>query len=1337
MPLMMTRELHEIVLSSDEEEEEEEEEEVEEEHVEDHPCILWTGGARKVPIMVFHAEAILTKDSCLRIIGERYRLSYKIVRTDSRLIRSILSAHGFHEVHPNSSEFHLMWTGSHLKPYLMRSLLDFQKGEPLPRSYELTRKDRLYKNVHRMQQTHGFKNFHLLPQTFILPMEYQELNTAHVKDRGPWIVKPVASSRGRGVYVVNTPSQISLEENILVSRYINNPLLIDGFKFDVRLYVLVTSYDPLVIYLYEEGLSRFATVKYDKAAKNIKNQFMHLTNYSVNKKSSDYVSCDDPEVEDYGNKWSMSAMLRYLKQEGKDTTALMAHIEDLIIKTIISGELAIATACKAFMAHRSSCFELYGFDVLIDAHLKPWLLEVNLSPSLACDAPLDLKVKASMISDMFTIVGFVCQDSSTRRSSQSSIKFIHASRPQRPVSAQSRTSSSKSRQLPQSASDADINVITTNKEKMGKRNSPILGLSMEEIKFYVGVKEESERTGGFIRIFPRQDTWELYGPFLEHRTTMNYMLATRLFHERTDRGITSYRSRSLVNGPEMGSISLSTQARVHAMLYERKLLSLEVRKRRRRLGRLKLALVRRTDSSRAAAAQLGSGSEREEEEEEPEEVVENEEEEAHCTTALGLARVRAAKDMRCHQDDVFLNQRAGSELNDKCDTKAVKLKKPQLNILKFLQEDGNLSKIQARLAFSAYLQRVQMRLKAECNVHKESNAAWAATEDEQMELVMRFLKRAAGNLQQSLRMVLPSRRLPLLDRRRILAYQLSEFLHSYNWETDQMIQKKSKEDEEELQVNADDFQAFILHASESDLEEVLTAYTHKNKSASVFLGTNPKSAKSCRSGESSSPVIEGSLEKTTVSGRKERESLAIENPEKKGSRPSSALQHKPLTAFEEERIAQPGNLGTSVSGSVVPKPCVSQPSIPDAGQVTGQHSPLICAPLSSPSTFTQVSSSTASASSSQMCAPSGSWAYPTMIRNPEGLPCSRPASHMTSPSSSFQSAAQIYSQKLARPSSAKAGCCQQSPSRQRVGSAGGLKDREDVSLNSAAHTQSPISTALQRLTEKQANKQHCTSGHMGLLTQQLKNASLVNSALHRASKGYNAGLRQTMSSLGPVRARQESAQPSAAVRSLECDSMGWDAEVENTIYNMMAGVPPEQKHQPTISSYQLQYALQQLQLQRLQSQQLLDQSRVRHQAALTNHLVPSSTQWSVPTAANVQWTPNMFSSGQKATNQPKGALSQSSSHRIPKPPPSHKLGIVRKKSSQYSSSRVASTEGPRNRIQNRMSATPTCQTPTGSSDALAASQVIFARSKPVAHGSKTTGKVVVQKKGKAVQPGPD
>ena len=49
--------------------------------------------------------------------------------------------------------------------------------------------------------------------------------------------------------------------------------------------------------------------------------------------------------------------------------------------------------------------ELYGFDILIDTDLRPWVLEVNLSPSLACDSPMDLKIKSHVVADMFSLTG--------------------------------------------------------------------------------------------------------------------------------------------------------------------------------------------------------------------------------------------------------------------------------------------------------------------------------------------------------------------------------------------------------------------------------------------------------------------------------------------------------------------------------------------------------------------------------------------------------------------------------------------------------------------------------------------------------------------------------------------------------------------------------------------------------------------------------------------------------------------------------------------------------------------------------------------------------------------
>lgn len=58
-----------------------------------------------------------------------------------------------------------------------------------------------------------------------------------------------------------------------------------------------------------------------------------------------------------------------------------------------------------FVPHRRNCFELYGFDILIDSDLKPWLLEVNLSPSLNCEAPIDMKIKSALICDLLNLIG--------------------------------------------------------------------------------------------------------------------------------------------------------------------------------------------------------------------------------------------------------------------------------------------------------------------------------------------------------------------------------------------------------------------------------------------------------------------------------------------------------------------------------------------------------------------------------------------------------------------------------------------------------------------------------------------------------------------------------------------------------------------------------------------------------------------------------------------------------------------------------------------------------------------------------------------------------------------
>ncbi|XP_063231259.1 tubulin polyglutamylase TTLL5 [Bacillus rossius redtenbacheri] len=420
-------------------------------------------------------------------------MTYKTIQAETKLLAAVLCAHGMTEVRPNIPDFNLLWTGTHPKPHLLKSMMSYQRVNHFPRSFELTRKDRLYKNIQKMQLTKGAKHFDFIPQTFVMPMDFREFCTNHYRMRGPWIVKPVASSRGRGIYIVNSPDQVPVEENIVVAKYIDNPLLVDGRKCDLRLYVAVTSYDPLLVYMYEEGLVRFAAVKYDTTGKHLWNPCMHLCNYSINKYHSDYVKSEDPDAEDVGHKWTLSALLRHLRAQGRDTALLMQQIEEVVVKAILASAPPIVSACRMFVPHPRNCFELYGFDILIDSALKPWLLEVNLSPSLGCDSPLDIRIKSAMLVDLLTLIGLPAVDPMIRRATESSRGRSSISC-RNIQSADPGASSRKSASLPRAS------------------------LSPEESRVVKAALAEYERRGGFVRIFPSLESWKRYATYLDPQT---------------------------------------------------------------------------------------------------------------------------------------------------------------------------------------------------------------------------------------------------------------------------------------------------------------------------------------------------------------------------------------------------------------------------------------------------------------------------------------------------------------------------------------------------------------------------------------------------------------------------------------------------------------------------------------------------------------------------------------------------------------------------------------------------------------------------------------------------
>lgn len=103
----------------------------------------------------------------------------------------------------------------------------------------------------------------MLPDQFDEFYEHYKMIKNECPEKNMWIVKPACGARGKGIYVTSDIDDIDEGKSNVVSRYISNPLLINGFKFDLRIYVWVTSYEPLRIYVYKEGLVRFASEQYE------------------------------------------------------------------------------------------------------------------------------------------------------------------------------------------------------------------------------------------------------------------------------------------------------------------------------------------------------------------------------------------------------------------------------------------------------------------------------------------------------------------------------------------------------------------------------------------------------------------------------------------------------------------------------------------------------------------------------------------------------------------------------------------------------------------------------------------------------------------------------------------------------------------------------------------------------------------------------------------------------------------------------------------------------------------------------------------------------------------
>ena len=248
--------------------------------------------------------------------------------------------------------------------------------------------------------------FKFIPSTWLLPWDWNSFGEQFKKGKNrTYIVKPEASWQGRGIFLIKNCKNLSRIERYVVQRYIHKPYLMDGFKFDLRIYVLITSVDPLWAYIYKEGMARFAAEKYKvPKSNNLENLYMHLTNYAINKDHEDY---EEGDIENKGSKKFLTYILKHIKENDNDST-MWNKIKDIIMKSLIAVQPNLAHSYKSSRPQStdwSLWFHLLGFDIIIDHKLRPWLLEVNHSPSFKTDSEFDQHLKFNLIRDTIMILG--------------------------------------------------------------------------------------------------------------------------------------------------------------------------------------------------------------------------------------------------------------------------------------------------------------------------------------------------------------------------------------------------------------------------------------------------------------------------------------------------------------------------------------------------------------------------------------------------------------------------------------------------------------------------------------------------------------------------------------------------------------------------------------------------------------------------------------------------------------------------------------------------------------------------------------------------------------------
>ncbi len=251
-------------------------------------------------------------------------------------------------------------------------------------------------------------NFH--PESYLLPYDKEiilkKFQNYKQTENDLWIYKPPNGLQGKGIKFMQT-SEDFLKYSF-INKYISNPHLLNGKKYHLRLYLIVTGVLPLKVYMHNRGQVMRAFTNYSSNLKQVGRRTSTITNAHANINLKGYnpnVGFDSEE----GSHWSLNLLNQYITKRNGNWNKIWEEIKDICFKTfLINYDKIQKRYLEEFKNLRSNNIaHRYGFDIMIDDNLRPWLLEVNSRPAMIFYNQINVYNKLQVQADQLNIIGMV------------------------------------------------------------------------------------------------------------------------------------------------------------------------------------------------------------------------------------------------------------------------------------------------------------------------------------------------------------------------------------------------------------------------------------------------------------------------------------------------------------------------------------------------------------------------------------------------------------------------------------------------------------------------------------------------------------------------------------------------------------------------------------------------------------------------------------------------------------------------------------------------------------------------------------------------------------------